>query len=307
MILDNASSNNVFVGLLKDQLNTRHTLVCGGDFFHLRCAAHILNLVVQDGLQEIDGSVGKIRESIKYVRGSQARKQKFLECVKLLALNGKKGLSQDVPTRWNSTYLMLESAIFYRRAFCHLELSDSNYKSCPTSEEWEKIEKICTFLGVFYEITRVFSGSKYPTSNLFFPSVFIAYLALHENMSSSDEYMKRMAELMMAKFEKYWCDFSLILAIAVILDPRYKIDFVDWSYSKIYGSNSSQFQEVVGKLFSTFNEYVAKNAPTTPPVEKTSSKSTDSDVIFGTSRCVKETFQVLFFAYICLMFSTINY
>ena len=30
--LDNASSNNVF-GLLKEQLNTRHTLVYGGDFF----------------------------------------------------------------------------------------------------------------------------------------------------------------------------------------------------------------------------------------------------------------------------------
>ena len=91
VILDSASSNNAFVGLLKEQLNTRQKLICGGDFFfHLRCAAHILNLVMQDGLQEIDGSVGKIRESIKYVRGSQARKQKFLECVKLLALNGKK-------------------------------------------------------------------------------------------------------------------------------------------------------------------------------------------------------------------------
>ena len=44
------------------------------------------------------------------------------------------------------------------------------------------------------------------------------------------DYMKRMAELMMIKFEKYWSSFSLTLAIAVILDPRYKIDFVEWSY-----------------------------------------------------------------------------
>ena len=43
--LDNASANDVFVGILKEQLNTRKALVCEGDFFHLRCCAHILNLV----------------------------------------------------------------------------------------------------------------------------------------------------------------------------------------------------------------------------------------------------------------------
>ena len=48
------------------------------NFFHLRCCAHILNLVVQDGLKEIDVVVQKIRESIKYVSGSQGRKNVFM-------------------------------------------------------------------------------------------------------------------------------------------------------------------------------------------------------------------------------------
>ena len=33
----------------------------------MRCCAHILNLVVQDGLKHIDDSVCKIRDSVKYV------------------------------------------------------------------------------------------------------------------------------------------------------------------------------------------------------------------------------------------------
>jgi hypothetical protein len=58
--LDNASANNNFVLLLKDQLNLKKALVSSGEFFHLRCCAHILNLIVQDGLKEIDGALKKL-------------------------------------------------------------------------------------------------------------------------------------------------------------------------------------------------------------------------------------------------------
>ena len=72
--LDNASSNDISVEMLRSQLKNKKELVCNGEFFHLHCCAHILNLVVQDGFKEID-VVQKIRESIKYVRGSQGRKK----------------------------------------------------------------------------------------------------------------------------------------------------------------------------------------------------------------------------------------
>jgi len=176
--LDNASSNDVSVDALQKQLNLRGLLPFHGEFFHLRCCAHILNLVVQDGLKSIDKSVEKIRDSVKYVKGSQQRKQKFLECVKLVSMGSNKGLSQDVVTRWNSTYLMLESALFYRRAFQHLELSDSNYKNCPNSNEWERVEKISKFLKFFYDATLLFSGTRYPTASLYFPAIMECYITL---------------------------------------------------------------------------------------------------------------------------------
>ncbi|XP_050229246.1 zinc finger BED domain-containing protein RICESLEEPER 2-like [Mercurialis annua] len=256
--LDNASANDAFVSQFRDQLNVKKSLLCSGDFFHLRCCAHVLNFILQDGLRNIDRSVQKVRESVKYVKGSQGRKQKFLDCVNFLSMNAKRGLRQDVPTRWNSTFLMLQSALFYRRAFCHLELSDSNYKSCPSPIEWEKIEKISKFLDDFYDITCAFSGSKYPTASLYFPRIFMAYLSLKEKMDSNDEYLKEMAVNMMTKFEKYWADFNTTLAITVILDPRYTIQFVDWGYKKLYGLHSSQFRNVKDSLFSLFEEYSSR-------------------------------------------------
>lgn len=151
--LDNAASNDSFVAILRTQLNLRNALLNKGEFFHIRCCAHILNLIVQEGLKELDEAVVKIRESVKYIKGSQGRKEKFRECISQVALEKKRGLRQDVPTRWNSTYLMLDSALYYRRAFVHLQLTDSNYKYGLLDEEWDKVEGICKFHGVFYNVT----------------------------------------------------------------------------------------------------------------------------------------------------------
>ena len=73
MTLDNAFASDFFHDMLRTQLIYKKALICNGDLFHLHCCAHILNLVVQDGLKEINVAIQKIHESIKYVRGSQGR------------------------------------------------------------------------------------------------------------------------------------------------------------------------------------------------------------------------------------------
>ncbi|KAK2658907.1 hypothetical protein Ddye_005440 [Dipteronia dyeriana] len=121
------------------------------------------SIATDDGLKEIEGFVHKVRESVKYARASQTRKQKFIECIKRVHLDSKRGLRQDVPTIWNSTYLMLDSAIYYRLAWTALELADSNYKHFPSESEWENVEKFYKFLRHFYDTTNLFLGTKYPT------------------------------------------------------------------------------------------------------------------------------------------------
>jgi hypothetical protein len=63
---------------LKPKLNMKKALLCEGEFFHILCCAHILNLIVQDELKEITDAIQNIRDSVKYFRRSQVRKQNFL-------------------------------------------------------------------------------------------------------------------------------------------------------------------------------------------------------------------------------------
>ena len=53
-----------------------------------------------------------------------------------------------------------------------------------------------------------------------------------------------------------------MLAIVIILDPRYKLRFVDFCYQKLYGvSGAYEYLKVHEKLFALFGEYVS-NVPT---------------------------------------------
>lgn len=75
--LDNAKNNDRMVDFLKANLKARHLIPCEGDLLHMRCAVHVLNLIVQDGFKIMESTTTHIRESVKYIRGSQALKQHF--------------------------------------------------------------------------------------------------------------------------------------------------------------------------------------------------------------------------------------
>jgi len=58
--VDNAKYNDVMMSNLKKHLIPRNGLVSSGVFFHVQCCAHILNRIVQDGLQLIGDILEKI-------------------------------------------------------------------------------------------------------------------------------------------------------------------------------------------------------------------------------------------------------
>ena len=69
----------------------------------MRRYALILNLIVGDGLKEIDVSIVRVCEAVRYVKSSPNRNQNFRSFVVILGIEFKSLLSLDVPTRWNST------------------------------------------------------------------------------------------------------------------------------------------------------------------------------------------------------------
>lgn len=114
-----ASSNNI-VCRIKDRLSQNRFLYLNDQLFDVRCAANVVNLMVQDAPQALSDVTTKIRESIRYVKSSQSTQAKFNELALQVGIESHKSLCIDNPSLWDSTYSMPKDAFEYRR---HLVVS----------------------------------------------------------------------------------------------------------------------------------------------------------------------------------------
>ena len=55
------------------------SLMLSGSMLHMRCATHIVNIIVQDGLSLTSDGIKTIRDSVIYWTGSPKMRQKFDE------------------------------------------------------------------------------------------------------------------------------------------------------------------------------------------------------------------------------------
>eukprot|EP00257_Ricinus_communis_P021423 XP_015580912.1 zinc finger BED domain-containing protein RICESLEEPER 2-like [Ricinus communis] len=256
---DNASYNDTMISILNGCLAIKEFLVCNGEFFQIRCCAHILNLIVQSGLDSISDIINKIREIMKYIDKSQIRRKKFFDVAKKsFHLNVRRRFRFDCPTRWNSTYTMLDNALYYKNVFDYFGSISHVLRSYEISEiEWKHISMIHKFLKVFYEVTIMFSAHNTPTLNLFFRGVWKIHSKLLEVANEPSHLLGNTAKAMQPKFDKYWANYNGILSCVALLDPRRKINFLKYCYGKIYGKDKmdEMVEKVVTTLHKLFDEY----------------------------------------------------
>ncbi|XP_058776722.1 zinc finger BED domain-containing protein RICESLEEPER 2-like [Vicia villosa] len=252
--VDNASYNDSCLRCLKENLSLSSKLFLGGSLFHVRCCAHILNLLVQDGLSKIKSIIYNIRESVKYVNFNDARLKAFCDVVEQKGLKDKTSYKEREP----------------------------HYDFAPSLEEWNKVEKVCKLLEVFNLATHVISGSEYPTANLYLAEVWRVKQVIDNAIEDEDLFMREMAGPMKLKFDKYWGECNMLMAIASVLDPRCKFHMVNICFPKIYTSKEVSDENI--KKFKTsleeiFDEYVSLNLEESSSVLNSESNNSSSSQV----------------------------
>lgn len=196
-----------------------------------------------EGLKVLNESVDRVRELVRYVRQSPGRLARFKTCCGEEGIKTKSWLSLDVATRWNSTYLMLSTAQKFQKAFDSFVTSDPTFlrdskEGAPTSEDWDVVREIMGILVVFYDVTLKVSGSKYVTSHTVFHEIDTIAKLLRTWVQNPNPQIKAMVLAMQFKFDKYWGSFqrmSKLYWVGVVVDPRFKLVFLEYYLKKEYG------------------------------------------------------------------------
>jgi hypothetical protein len=92
---------------LKERTLANNEVIYRHKFIHVRCCTHIINLIVHEGLKDVDDSIIRIQNVVKYVKGSPQILAFFKSCAERKTIGCNASLTLDIPIRWNSTYTML--------------------------------------------------------------------------------------------------------------------------------------------------------------------------------------------------------
>ena len=74
-----------------------------------------------------------------------------------------------------------------------------------------------------------------------------------------NEYIRSMIGKMSGKFDKYWGECNMLMSLAVVLDPRYKIKLISFCFPLIYSFDAACDRKsvVLDILRELYKVYVA--------------------------------------------------
>lgn len=228
--VDSACSDDSVVEYLSEKV----TPIFKAELMKITDCPYIIDVVGEECFKYNHLPISRVRDVVRHVRAIPARLKKFKACVKQEKISSENFPYIDVSAEWSSTYLMLETAEKFEKAFQCLEDEDEEYfhefcllgeRRAPTHVDWEIARACVKFLEPFYSESLEIPKNLQVTSNSFFCELSWIYNQLQSRSDSKDLHLKKTADFVRKKCSKYWEDMDSInplLFVAGLLDPRCK-------------------------------------------------------------------------------------
>ncbi|CAN6551187.1 unnamed protein product [Malus baccata var. baccata] len=235
---------------VKSHIQEKKELQLGGQLFNVNCLGKTLSFMVEDAFEKIEDLIDKVS---------------LLHSSKSLPL-------------WYLTSSKLKPAIelWHMGEFSSKDVTDDY--DVPSPEEWKTLEGVCNLVDSIYEVANALFETKHLTANVYLYHLHELREVLTKMSVNSDSFIRTIVEEMLKKFHKYWDDMFLLMALTAVLDPRFKMKYVEFVCSKVKGDVAdSQVAAVLGAIHKMFDQYVIRFPENESFVSDSSSLDSDSE------------------------------
>ncbi|KAH9634429.1 hypothetical protein HF086_008263 [Spodoptera exigua] len=194
---------------------------------HIPCFAHTLNLVALNAIQhcpELQNLITKVKTIVTWFKQSNTASNELRK-----ATEKETKLIQEVSTRWNSTYYMIERFLELRIVINEIIFRHKTAPPMLNASELSVLSSVLLVLRPLEAATKEVSGDRYCTSSKVIPLVHCLVLKI-QPLQLEDSLANELKSFVLNEIEKRMGAIERVtpLAIATVLDPRYKkIHFQD--------------------------------------------------------------------------------
>ncbi|XP_049930768.1 E3 SUMO-protein ligase ZBED1-like [Epinephelus moara] len=194
---------------------------------HIKCFRHTINLATQKGLKCAGAAhlLGRVRRVVSFFHRSTVATSLLKEKQKLLGLPEHK-LKQDVITRWNGSFEMLERFLEQQAAVCASLLDrklrkGANDVQTLSEGDISTAEDLVKLLGPVKSATTIMCEEQQPKVSMIAP--LKAKLLEHYSISEEDSTLvTEMKQTMTKELQQRYVDVQQVLLRASALDTRFK-------------------------------------------------------------------------------------
>lgn len=199
-------------------------------------------------------TVVKLRDLIKKIRKSPQMREKLKKICQLYEIKCLVPII-DVATRWDSTFDMIERAIFLKVPISVMCSKEKKLKNLTITEgEWSELNSLRTMLQKFRRSTKFMSMERHPTICAYLPTFEWILQSVESFVSSSSGPLASAANAGLLKLKKYEEEFQLseckTIYIAVFLNPALKLN-----YFKEHGYSKAEIKDIQKMICEELENY----------------------------------------------------
>ncbi|XP_056311427.1 zinc finger BED domain-containing protein 4 [Danio aesculapii] len=216
-------SSGLKIGFTVTDNQTIRNVLESCDHTTMQCFGHNIDLIVNEAIKSqrmVQNLLSIARKICERVHRSAKAKEKLAELQKVYQLPENQ-LVQDVPSKWKTSYFMLERLVEQKKAIDEMSI-ECNFRELISCDQWEVMGSVCNALKPFVVACREMSN-RTATLGQVIPLIHILNRKidmLFDETMGIDNMLKSLKEALVTRMSPTLHDPRYIWA--TMLDPRYK-------------------------------------------------------------------------------------